>query len=334
VTILHVTNGDSAIGQLASAGFPAPHLSWLDVLHEGPVPAVPPDELRERRAWFIAACGWDDVDRARAALAARDRTLDRAKDHEEVVLWFEHDLFDQLQLLDVLTRLERADLPDGAVSLVQAAQYLGQLDGGTLRSLFARRQPLTAEVLAFASNQWAAFTSSDPRALAAAAARETTDLPFVAPALRRLLEEFPAPQTGLSRCERQALEAFTSPRSLGDAFGQAREEPTFLGDTVFAWHLERLSGHPAPLLRLEGGTMIRVPREPNGSMRSFWSQRAELTDDGRAVLAGDHDQIRLRRVDRWIGGVHLCEQLGMWRWDRSRGLTRDGDSMASTGAPQ
>jgi hypothetical protein len=32
----------------------------------------------------------------------RDEAITRFRDHEEVVLWFEHDLFDQLQLIQIL----------------------------------------------------------------------------------------------------------------------------------------------------------------------------------------------------------------------------------------
>src|SRR5919206_483284 len=49
--------------------------------------------------------------------------------------------------------------------------------------------------------------------------------PFIAGALWRHLEQFPSVQNGLSRSERQALEAVASgPRSLRDAFVAANEE--------------------------------------------------------------------------------------------------------------
>ncbi len=44
----------------------------------------------------------------------RDEQIRRAGDFDEVVLWFEHDLFDQLQVLQVLTSLEELDLEPGA----------------------------------------------------------------------------------------------------------------------------------------------------------------------------------------------------------------------------
>ena len=84
-------------------------LSWQDVLHEGPVPALPRQELLRTRARFLAGCGWGGRQALLSSLERRDRQLLEAlRDGVQVVLWFEHDLYDQLQLLDVLA-LAHAD---------------------------------------------------------------------------------------------------------------------------------------------------------------------------------------------------------------------------------
>jgi hypothetical protein len=44
----------------------------------------------------------------------------------------------------------------------------------------------------------------------------------------------------------------------------------------------------------------------------------ELTDAGRAVLAGQADRVELLGIDRWLGGVHL-QPDSLWRWDGARG---------------
>jgi len=335
VTRLHITNGDSALGQIAGIRLSGTFLSWLDVLHEGPVPALPPDRLRVMRAQFIAERGWDDFASALSRLAERDAALARADTFDEVVLWFEHDLFDQLQLLDILSRLAQPDRRHESISLAQADRYLSEMDDESLHALFEQRQPVTSDTLVTAREAWAAFTSADPRALHAASLREANALPFVAPALRRVLEELPERRTGLSRCERQALDPFASrPRTIGEAFRHAREEPAFLGDSVFAWHLERLSAEPVTLVRLVDGEPIRAPRVAEGGEPSFWAQRAELTEAGHAVLDGRADAVRLRGVDRWIGGVHLCAEVGIWRWDDDDGLSLDAsDASATTPSP-
>ena len=44
--VLHVTNGDSTTATMERAGITGDLLPWRDVLHEGPVPDLPPEELR------------------------------------------------------------------------------------------------------------------------------------------------------------------------------------------------------------------------------------------------------------------------------------------------
>ena len=76
------------------------------MLHLGPLPAgLGATGLAARWARFIAGCGWGEVDTVRAGFAARDFRFARASRRGAIVLWFEHDLYDQLQLLQILDRL-------------------------------------------------------------------------------------------------------------------------------------------------------------------------------------------------------------------------------------
>src|ERR1041385_2361391 len=97
--MLHITNGDSVVGTFRQVRFPGVYLPWRDVLHDGPVPQTETlSELSDVRAQALAAFGWGSYDKLRAEFAARDQALENFRKHEEVVLWFEHDLYDQLQL--------------------------------------------------------------------------------------------------------------------------------------------------------------------------------------------------------------------------------------------
>src|SRR6266566_2918064 len=100
---LHVTNGDSAGNTLRQTSLGGAVLPWQDVLHEGPVPAGTRRELLHARSAFVAGCGWGSRRSILASLERRDRQLLQAlRDGQQVVLWFEHDLYDQLQLVDAL----------------------------------------------------------------------------------------------------------------------------------------------------------------------------------------------------------------------------------------
>jgi redox-sensitive transcriptional activator SoxR len=103
-SLLHITNGESAGNTLRQTALGGAVLPWQDVLHEGPLPALPRRKLLRTRARFLADCGWGRQQALLSSLERRDRQLLEAlRDNLQVVLWFEHDLYDQLQLLDVLS---------------------------------------------------------------------------------------------------------------------------------------------------------------------------------------------------------------------------------------
>jgi hypothetical protein len=319
--MLHVTNGASAVERLRAAGITGEILPWDDVLHDGPVPeGKSADELRALRAAFIAKQFGLDERTVERDFQERDETLSRFRDHDEVVLWFEHDLYDQLQLLQLLDWFSERPLGRTRLSLVASDDYLGTMSEGELTRRFDTRETVRPEQITLARQGWAAFRAPDPRALESFIARgadELHSLPFLQAALRRQLEELPDAHSGLSRTERQALEAIASGRSelreLYPAAHHQREDAVYLGDSSFARYLELLSGPTTPLVTLEDGSPLRTPRGEHDE--SFWQRRVTLTDAGRAVLAGAEDRVRLLGIDRWLGGVHLFGHAVPWRWD-------------------
>jgi len=222
--VLHVTNGDSTTATMELAGLAGDLLPWRDVLHEGPVPDLPQDELRRVRADYLATLGPVETAEVEAELLVRDERLAGAVDScEPVVLWFEHDLYDQLQLIQVLDGL--AELRGPPISLVCEAEYLGNMEPARAAELFGLRNPLTRRHFQEAQAAWAAFRSPDPAAIDPSKPKA---LQFLGAALRRHLEEFPWTTDGLSRTERQILQ------------GNTDEEPAFMGDVVLEWHRQRI----------------------------------------------------------------------------------------------
>ena len=300
--MLHVTNGDHAAEKIRASGIGGEVLPWRDVLHDGPVPAgLSLEELGNVRADFIASGGLDAVE-LRREFAARDLALQGFAAHDEVVLWFEHDLYDQLQLIQILDFFAGVELGTTRLSMVCGAEYLGPSSPERLAARFAERETVTEAQLALGRAAWAAFRSPDPREIERIVAGDTAALPFLRAALVRHLEQYPSARNGLSRSEQQALEAIDDgARTVREAFAahQQREEPIWLGDWSFGDYLESLAGGARPLVTL------------NGSV--------ELTEDGRAVLAGREDRVRLNGIDRWLGGVHLGGDGKVWRWDAEAG---------------
>jgi len=94
------------------------------------------------------------------------------------------------------------------------------------------------------------------------------------------------------------------------------EEAVFLGDSVFALYIERLSAQREPLVLRESGETVKAPRGESG-WTEFWQSKLMLTELGRAVLEGTADQVKTNGIDRWLGGVHLSGVEARYRWDES-----------------
>src|SRR6187431_2194245 len=92
--MLHIVNGDATLTRLAPAALPGDVLVWRDILVEGPVePAVEVDELAVRRApWLARRLGIDHRDYV-ASGRTQAEGLALAQAQDEIVLWFEQDLF-------------------------------------------------------------------------------------------------------------------------------------------------------------------------------------------------------------------------------------------------
>ena len=324
-TVLHVTNGESAGNTLRRTAIGGAVLPWQDALHDGPVPAQPREALRRTRAAFLAQCGWGSRQALLASLERRDDQLLQAfRDDLHVVLWFEHDLYDQLQLLDVLA-LAHAEQAEPELIVVgsfpgkPSFAGLGELTSSELETLWPSRRRAEPATLEAAADAWAALTAPEPTRLAECAARQTTHLPFLEAALQRLLEELPAASVGLSGTERRALEAVSGgARTPTAAFvaAQRLEDAPFLGDTWFYRALSELGQGSGRLVESRDGASL-PPAPPVSDGRLYARLELRLTATGERTLRGDADRVHLLGVDRWVGGTHVTA-TELWRWDPAR----------------
>jgi hypothetical protein len=316
---LHVTNGDCAGDKLRRVVDGAVTIT-ADPLHEGPAPAVDGDAWYDLRARFLSNgdARFEDI---KAQLAAWDRAILDGARAGNVVLWFEHDLFDQLQLirtLDVIGRPERPAL-DSKASLICIDRFpgverfvgVGQLAAEQLATLVGTEHPVTPEQYALASRAWKAFRSSDPRALfdLTVALEGDTTLEFLRDALLRFFAEYPSTSNGLSQTAQLALDVLAEDPMAGGALfaaAQSREARPFLGDTIFFEILRTLASARVPLVSLSS----------SAQEVDLQSCLVAITDAGRAVAAGRSDHVALNGIDLWRGGVHLAgADSSPWRWD-------------------
>lgn len=312
--ILNITNGDCAVKIMKEAGLPGAFLPWRDVLHDGPVPeGLSLDELSEIRAQFIIDQGWGKPEDIKKSFIERDNELKSFENYEKVILWFEHDLYDQLQILQILDWFSHIPSTKTTLSIICTDQYLGMLSPEEMKNLFKYEEFITDDHLKLSNKAWAAFRSTTSEKWCDLLNIDTSVLPFLKDAVFRMLEEYPNCSNGLSRTAQHALSIISEgEKRPGKVFSlyQETEDRKFLGDTSFWTILHEFLGSRPPLLVLPEGKKLTLPTSPD--------QELTITKIGREVLEGKKDWLEMIELDRWIGGVHLTAG-NAWCWNSTSG---------------
>ncbi|WP_234274419.1 DUF1835 domain-containing protein [Billgrantia zhangzhouensis] len=259
---LHIRCGSDIEYSLRTVGFEGDFLEFSDPFCIGPLCDLPPEELMRLRASFLAKVSGMAERDALARLRKGYEALEELEGYERLVLWFEHDSYDQLILAYLLHRLHE-NPPRARVELVAVESVpgvarfigLGQLAPDLLAWLWHQRRPVEAPLLKLGTQVWQALTADDPEPLKALAVTGMPPLPMMGRALVRYLQERPAVDTGLGLTERLTLEIVHDhgPLPVGKAFSYLMREYEplpYLGDLMFWWLLQPLICEPEPLLAI------------------------------------------------------------------------------------
>ncbi|EPC01514.1 hypothetical protein L861_16720 [Litchfieldella anticariensis FP35 = DSM 16096] len=305
MTTLHIRCGSDIEHTLRTAGFQGDFLEFSDPFCIGPVQNLPPAELMRTRAHFLASA-FDMTERdSLARLRKSYEALNDLEQYERVVLWFEHDSYDQLILAYLLHRLH-TNLPKAKIELVVVEAIpgverfigIGQLAPDLLAWLWRQRRPVETSLLELGTQAWLALTADRPEPLQALIATGTPALPMMGRALSRHLQELPAPDTGLGLSEKLTLEIVRDhgPLTVGKTFSYLMREYEplpYLGDLMFWWQIQPLVTAPQAVLAI------------SDIHREWPHRRLALTDLGRAILEGSRNWLEHASSERWVGGVRV-----------------------------
>jgi len=198
--MLHLHNGDSSANTARQSSLSGEHFAFREALVDGPTPAgLSRVDWRRLRAQHLAASYGVDLAECERGLLAQEKQLERSADQDEVVLWFEHDLFCQVHLIYLLDWFA-AQRSSTKLSLVCIGEFprrqnfrgLGELNPEELASLFPARQRVTLQQLKLGEAAWQAYCSNDPTAIEAVLTEDTSALPFLRQAFGAHLRRFPA----------------------------------------------------------------------------------------------------------------------------------------------
>lgn len=322
VRVLHIVNGDSIVDKLRSSGIEGEILAWRELYTKGPLFLQPelPEHRVIRAAYMERELGipqalWIET------IETQEKRLAKLGEHDEVVLWFEHDLFDQTMLCYLLHWFARNPLNRIKLSLLCIGEFpgiaqfrgLGQLSAEQLSTLIGKWHEVAQSELTLGSRAWEAYVSSDPKQLLALIQDDTSALPFLHDAFQAHLNRYPSDRNGLGLVEQKTLELLsegcdTPFQSLSDKL-----HILGMGDLQYWLYLRRMSQGSYPLITIDEAAPIPIfGQDPV----VFLNLTLQLTHLGKQMLIhSSNDWVSLNGIDTWLGGVHLLGNQDIWRWN-------------------
>ncbi|MEX0316196.1 MAG: DUF1835 domain-containing protein [Allomuricauda sp.] len=213
-SLLHITNGDSFTSKLQSLNLKGDIITWREMLCEGKTLCAVGSEsfwktrfeflnknYKVTKSWFVEKT------------LKEYRSLCNHKQQDQIVLWFEYDLFCQINMLAVLSWL-KTHRRHAEISLVCSGKEdetdklygLSELSDEKLLELYENRTILSQDDIEFADYVWQLYCSDNPIRLENLIAHNNFQFEYLSEALKAHLKRFPTIKNGLNELENQVLE--------------------------------------------------------------------------------------------------------------------------------
>ncbi|SRR5581483_319193 len=302
--MIHFHNGDVTATLARKAGVPGRHVPFRESLITGPVRRdLALLDWVEERARTLSEEHGENLLRVRNELLEQEKTIDAARAEEEIVLWFEHDLYCLVHLLYLIKRFSNCRL-----TLIWCPSPLGLLAPEEYFKLFGSRTAVTPVMQRVTDAVWQAYTGADPTAFNRFLVQDIPDFPFVIDGLRLHASRFPSTTTGLGEPQRQLMQLIDEGAAdFSTLFARFNPNPPRFGfgDGEVLRHLRRLAWCAVPMI-----TMTEVPGDEHKAALA-------VTPAGRNVLQGSVDYVEVNGPDGWLGGAQLTREK-LWRWDGAK----------------
>ncbi len=228
---LHVLNGDATRAIFERSGIKGQVIVWRDVLTEGPIgDNIHTDLFWEKRKSYMESTYPGDYtyeDKVRSDI----EQLRNARDFGEVTLWFEYDLFCQVNMVACLSFFEHPTVSLVCLGdeLAGRLQGLGEIASTDYLKLFEGRRQLTIEDLKYAEEAWKCYSSGNKKQIARFSHDHRT-FKYLGPAFQAHIDERTPASNGLSKVERRMLQLIDG--GIGEErklVGTMLREQTWLG---------------------------------------------------------------------------------------------------------
>ncbi|WP_378173627.1 DUF1835 domain-containing protein [Aquimarina sp. SS2-1] len=240
-SILHITNGDSLTDRLKQMHLAdGEFLVWREMLCEGPTDIkIETEEALVKRKAFLKKyyrISYEDYDKKFVSQLGK---LDTPQKYDEIILWFEYDLFCHINMIAAISLLLRKginnDIPiylvcSGRVEGVKKYLGLAELSDAQLKNHFDNKIKLDINDLELAAHIWTLYCESNPKKIAGQIKKQSS-FDYLSICLRAHLQRFPNMLTGLNILEHNILEMINTYqiKNIKQLMGYALEYQGFYG---------------------------------------------------------------------------------------------------------
>ncbi|MGB3774695.1 MAG: DUF1835 domain-containing protein [Leeuwenhoekiella sp.] len=210
--ILHITNGDSLTESLESIHLDGEIVVWREMLCEGPTTSQIGNEsfIAIRKKFLQQEYGISDELYEKEFLSQLQK-LDAIDSYDEIILWFEFDLFCHINMVAAISYLlqHKKKIPlylvcSGRVPGEKELIGLSELSEKQLLSHYKNKIALSEDDLDMAHFIWQLYCGNNPSKLKPEI-RKSSNFKYLSSCIRAHLERYPNVQTGLNVLETNIL---------------------------------------------------------------------------------------------------------------------------------
>ncbi|WP_103068575.1 DUF1835 domain-containing protein [Aquimarina sediminis] len=212
---LHITNGDSLTNRLKEINLvTGEFFVWREMLCEGPTEIkIETENSIKTRKTFLKKYYRIPHSDYEEKFVSQLKKLDDLSKYNEIILWFEYDLFCHINMIAAISLLLRKEIKDTPIYLVCSGRIehekklfgLCELSDALLKDQYQNKILLNIDDLEFASHVWTLYCESKPQKIAGQIKRNSS-FEYLSICLRAHLQRFPNMLTGLNVLEHNILE--------------------------------------------------------------------------------------------------------------------------------
>lgn len=249
---LHILNGDHTLALFKKAEMEGETAVWREVLSDGPVhPKFGSDDFWQMRESFMTSFFEINSSDYREKVVNEFTKIQNLRAYKEVALWFEYDLFCQVNLITLLHWFKNQSRANTKISLICVGHVegyenligLGELPFGLYPKLYEHRRILGSNDFNFASDAYLAYCSNDPRDLEKFTLLPSNEFPYLAGAVSAHLKRFPSSESGFNLIEQEIIKLMESGKDSEETLIRALlqwQEYYGFGDLQYINYLSRL----------------------------------------------------------------------------------------------